>query len=146
MSEFVEGAPRLAVGAAVIDASGDEPLILLVRRARPPMAGTWSLPGGRVEPGERVEAAVLREVFEETGLEVEVLALVEVVEVIEAPYHYVILDYACLRTGGELRAGDDASDVLLVSRAELGRTGVTEAVMRVVTRALAMQSGRNAGV
>lgn len=138
-SRFVEGAPRLAVGAAVIDRGEDEPRILLVRRARPPMAGTWSLPGGRVEPGERLEVAVAREVLEESGLVVRVGPLVEVVEVVDPPYHYVILDYACLRTGGDLRAGDDASEAILARVDDLGRRGVTEAVRRVVTRALVMQ-------
>ena len=136
---FVEGAPRLAVGAAVIDRAEDEPRILLVRRAHPPMAGTWSLPGGRVEPGERLEAAVSREVAEESGLVVRVGPLVEVVEVVDPPYHYVILDYACLRTGGVLRAGDDASEVILARVDDFDRLGVTEAVRRVVTRALVLQ-------
>ncbi|MRG96773.1 NUDIX hydrolase [Polyangium spumosum] len=136
---FVEGAPRLAVGAAVIDRSEDEPRILLVRRAFPPMAGTWSLPGGRVEPGERLEVAVAREVAEESGLVVRVGPLVEVVEVVDPPYHYVILDYACLRTGGGLSAGDDASEVILARVDEFVRLGVTEAVRRVVNRALVLQ-------
>jgi 8-oxo-dGTP diphosphatase len=136
---FVEGAPRLAVGAAVIDRGEEEPRVLLVRRARPPMVGTWSLPGGRVEPGERLEAAVAREVAEESGLVVRVGPLVEVVEVVDPPYHYVILDYACLRLGGELQAGDDASDVVLARVDDLARLGVTEAVRRVVARALVLQ-------
>ncbi|MBK9262091.1 MAG: NUDIX hydrolase [Polyangiaceae bacterium] len=131
--------PQIAVGAVVIDdSSGACRRIVLVRRARPPMAGRFSLPGGRLEFGERIEAAVQREVFEESGLVVQVGPLVEVVEVIEPPYHYVILDYVCLRTGGELRAGDDASEVVFVVPGELERYGVTEAVVRVATKALTM--------
>lgn len=131
--------PRVAVGAVVLDESvPGEKRILLVRRARPPMAGQWSLPGGRLEFGERIDEAVRREVFEESGLVVQVGPLVEVVEAIHPPYHYVILDYACRRTGGELRAGDDASDVIFVRPGECERYGVTEAVARVITKALTL--------
>lgn len=131
--------PRVAVGAVVLDDSvADDRRILLVRRGRPPMVGRWSLPGGRLEFGERIEMGLRREVFEETGLEVSVGPLVEVVEVIEPPYHYVILDYVCRRTGGQLCAGDDASDVVFVRPGELGEYGVTEAVDRVVAQALTL--------
>ena len=130
--------PRLAVGAAVIDRDEPEPRVLLIRRARPPLQGAWSLPGGRVEPGERLADAVAREVFEESGLIVRVGPLVEVVEIIEPPFHYVILDYACERTGGALRPGDDASEVALVRSDALGNFGVTDAVLRVAMRALSL--------
>jgi 8-oxo-dGTP diphosphatase len=131
--------PQIAVGAVVIDASlGADRRILLVRRAHPPMAGRWSLPGGRLEFGERIAAGVQREILEESGLIVDVGPLVEVVEVIDPPYHYVILDYVCIRTGGELRASDDATDVAFVHPADLEQYGVTEAVMRVVARALSL--------
>ena len=131
--------PKIAIGAVVIDdsASGDR-RILLVRRAQPPMQGRWSLPGGKLEFGERIEDGLRREVREESGLEVEVGSLIEVVEALDPPYHYVILDYVCRRTGGELRAGDDASDVVFVRPDECGRYEVTEAVLRVVAKALKM--------
>jgi 8-oxo-dGTP diphosphatase len=131
--------PRIAVGAVILDDSDPaDRRILLVRRARPPMAGRWSLPGGRLEFGERIEAALRREVFEESGLDVQVGPLVEVVEMIDSPYHYVILDYVCRRTGGELRAGDDASDVVFVRPDECAQYGVTDAVVRVVGKALTL--------
>jgi len=131
--------PKIAVGAVILDESvPGEIRILLVRRARPPMAGRWSLPGGRLEFGESIEAAVRREVFEESGLEVQVGPLVEVVEVLDPPYHYVILDYVCRRMGGQLRAGDDASDVVFVRPSELEQYGVTEAVVRVAMKALTL--------
>lgn len=131
--------PKVAIGAVVLDDSvPGERRVLLVRRARPPMAGRWSLPGGRLEFGERIEMGVRREVLEESGLEVEVGPLIDVVEVIDPPYHYVILDYVCRRTGGELRAGDDATDVVFVRPEECVRHGVTDAVLRVVAKALTL--------
>src|SRR5262245_60272855 len=101
-------APVIAVGGVVIDRSGAEPRVLLVKRARPPRAGGYSLPGGRVERGERLAFALKREMLEETGLEVRVGPLVEVVEIIDEAHHFVVLDYLCEAVGGALRAGDDA--------------------------------------
>src|SRR5262245_16381364 len=135
--------PVLAVGGAVIDfafAKGD-PAVLLVKRGRPPMEGRWSLPGGRVEPGETVAAALAREIVEETGITVRLGPLVEVIEIIEESYHYVILDYACEPAGGALRAGDDAADVAWVPISDLATYGVSKAVLRVVEGALRLVAG-----
>lgn len=101
----------MAVGAVV--RRGDE--LLLVQRGRGVAAGQWSLPGGRVEMGEHLVDAVVREVAEETAVAVEVtgfLGLVERMGEQPAPYHYVILDYAAVPAdpGAEPRAGDDAAD------------------------------------
>ncbi|KZB82393.1 NUDIX hydrolase [Amycolatopsis regifaucium] len=91
------------VGGIVHDEHGR---ILLIRRANEPGRGLWSVPGGRVEPGESDEAAVIREMREETGLNVTPGTLVGNVR--RGPYD--IHDYACSVTGGTLRAGDDADD------------------------------------
>jgi ADP-ribose pyrophosphatase YjhB (NUDIX family) len=131
--------PVLAVSGIVLDRGAGEPRVLLIKRGRPPNAGRWSLPGGRVEPGERLEGALARELHEEAGIFVKVGPLVVVVEVIDPPYHYVILDYLCELVGGELRAGDDASEAALVPASEITAYGVTDLVADAVKRALGME-------
>ena len=91
-------------GAVIHDESGR---ILLIRRGRPPSAGRWSLPGGRIEAGETAEAAAAREVHEETGLEVDIGPLLGTAVI----GHYRVHDYAATVRAGNLRAGDDAADV-----------------------------------
>ena len=107
--------PEVAVGAVV--RRGDE--ILLIRRARGAAVGKWAIPGGRVEFGEELKAAVAREVREETGLDVTVgrfLGWAERMGDDPGPYHYVILDFAAEATdpAETPRAGDDADDVAWV--------------------------------
>jgi acetyl-CoA carboxylase carboxyl transferase subunit beta len=99
-----EKQPVVCAGAVVRDGTGR---LLLARRGHAPGAGRWSLPGGRVEPGETPAAAAAREVFEETGLTVAVGELLATVPIGD----YLVHDFAASVTGGELRAGDDASDV-----------------------------------
>ncbi|MBA2390072.1 MAG: NUDIX domain-containing protein [Geodermatophilaceae bacterium] len=105
------------VGAIVVDAGHR---LLLIRRGRPPDVGCWSLPGGRIEPGETPRQAVIREVAEETGLIVVPDRLVGRVER-DGPggVVYVIDDIACTPVGGHLLAGDDASDARFVDRVSL---------------------------
>jgi len=100
------------VGAVVHDAAGR---LLLVRRANEPGRGQWSLPGGRVEPGESDASAVARELREETGLEVRVGSLIGSVQ--RGPY--LIFDYVGEAVGGQLSAGDDATAATWVTMAEL---------------------------
>ncbi len=112
-------APLVGVGAVVVD----EGRVLLVRRGSEPLKGHWTLPGGMLEVGETLAAGVAREVREETGLEVEPVELVELLDRIHREggrvrYHYVIADYLCRVTGGELRAASDADAVRWVERAE----------------------------
>jgi ADP-ribose pyrophosphatase YjhB (NUDIX family) len=97
--------------------------VLLVRRGREPLKGHWSLPGGVLEIGESLTAGVAREVKEETGLSVEPLELIELLDRIHRDgervrYHYVIADYLCRVVGGELNAASDADAVRWVERAE----------------------------
>jgi 8-oxo-dGTP diphosphatase len=134
--------PVVAVGAVVL-APG--PRVLLVRRATPPMLGKWTLPGGRLRGGETIAAAVEREVLEETGLRVASGSLIEIVEVVTEGYHYVIHDHLCtpLDPSEVPRAGDDASDARYAPPSELSHLAVTEAVVRVVMKGLAMRQVLN---
>jgi 8-oxo-dGTP diphosphatase len=112
----VTPAPVLGVSALVVDQ--DE--LLLVRRNRPPSAGHWAMPGGRVEPGETLAEAVVRELHEETGLEGVCGEFVGLVEIIEPDHHVVVLDFrAHLLVHGEPRAGDDAEDARWVPLEEV---------------------------
>lgn len=102
----------MGVGAVVVN----EGRVLLVRRGREPLKGHWSLPGGMLELGEGLFDGVVREVREETGLTVEVLELVELLDRVylegeRVRYHYVIADYLCRVLGGELKAASDADAV-----------------------------------
>ena len=116
--------PLVGVGAVVVD----EGRVLLVRRGSEPLKGHWTLPGGVLEVGETLVEGVVREVREETGLLVEPIELVELLERIHREerrvrYHYVIADYLCRVTGGELRAASDADAVRWVERAEWNSHG-----------------------
>jgi len=111
--------PLIGVGAVVVH----EGHILLVCRGTEPLKGHWTLPGGLLELGESVVEGVVREVREETGLIVEPLELVELIDRIvretgRVRYHYVIADYLCRVIGGELCAASDADQVRWVERAE----------------------------
>ena len=111
--------PLVGVGAVVVHNAR----ALLVRRGSEPLKGHWTLPGGLLEVGEALTAGVIREVREETGLDVEPVELIELLDRIHREgdrvrYHYVIADYLCRVTGGELRAASDADAVRWVERAE----------------------------
>ena len=107
--------PEVAVGAVCVR----DGRLLVVRRGRGVAVGRWSLPGGRVEPGETLADAVRRELREETGLDVAVGPLCGIAERISDRAHYVILDFWAIASGGAT-AGDDADDVAWVDRRGLG--------------------------
>lgn len=99
----------------------DRGRVLLVRRGTEPAKGMWSIPGGLIETGEMLQQAVVREVREETGLAVEPVALIELLDRIiregdRVRYHYVIADYLCRVTGGTLGAASDADEARWVDR------------------------------
>jgi 8-oxo-dGTP diphosphatase len=118
------------VGAVVHDAAGR---LLLIRRANEPGRGQWSLPGGRVEPGESDAVAVARELREETGLKVSVGSLVGSVQ--RGPF--LIFDYAAEVVGGDLRAGDDAADAAWVTSADFARLEAENLIVEQLTSTLA---------
>jgi ADP-ribose pyrophosphatase YjhB (NUDIX family) len=129
--------PILGVGALIIE--GDR--VLLVERGREPLRGYWSIPGGVLEVGEKLTDGVRRETMEETGLSVEPVSVVEIFERImrdaagAAEYHYVLVDYLCRVSGGELKAGDDVSKVSWVDRASLPGYRITEGTLPVIEKA-----------
>jgi 8-oxo-dGTP diphosphatase len=137
--------PLLGVGAIIFD--GDQ--VLLVERAGEPLKGWWSIPGGLLETGETLEAAIEREVREETGLEVRVVSRFDIFERImrdaagRAEYHYVLVDYVCRVTGGTLQPGDDVSRVEWVSCARLDEYRVTSGTVAAVKRAYSDVAGRS---
>jgi ADP-ribose pyrophosphatase YjhB (NUDIX family) len=103
--------PSLCVGAVAVEDGG----LLLVLRGTEPGAGRWSVPGGRVEPGETVAAAVVREVAEETGLEALCDDLLGIAEIIDDLHHFVILDFrVSILQPGTPEPGDDAADAAWV--------------------------------
>jgi 8-oxo-dGTP diphosphatase len=127
----VSGAEIPCVGAVVRDEQGR---LLLIKRGHEPGAGLWSLPGGRIEPGETDAEALVREMLEETGLKVAPGRLLGNVkrpgldgDVID------IRDYAATVISGTLRAGDDAADAMWASVADLGSLAVTDGLVEALT-------------
>ncbi len=135
--------PLVGVGAIVVDADR----VLLAQRGHEPMKGQWSLPGGAVECGETLVAAVVREVREETGLDVAVGPLVEVIERVHrdvdgrVEYHFVVADYLAGVAGGRLEAASDAADLRWVSEHELGDFALNEQTLAVIRKALELARG-----
>jgi mutator protein MutT len=127
----VTTSPAIAVGAIVIDKGA----ILLVKRDREPARGEWSLPGGRVEVGETLREALVREVREETGIDIDVDGLIGVAERVvrddegDIAFHYVILDYVCQARTNTLKPGDDAADARWVPVDELSDVSLTSGLL-----------------
>ena len=133
-------APRVGVGAVVLDGGR----VLLARRGRPPSEGKWSIPGGLVHLGERLEDALVREIEEESGLRVRLLGLCGVIDRVvreqdAVRYHYVIIDYAAEPVGGRLQAGSDAAEVRWVAVSELAQYETTDGLVDMIEKALVIQ-------
>lgn len=134
----------VAVGAVVFN--GDR--VLLIKRGQEPLKGAWSLPGGVVELGEGLEAALAREVCEETGLEIEVGPVVEVLDRVQmaagdrVEFHYVIIDYLCHARSVALTHGSDAEDSEWVPISSLDARGVSSKAIAVIHKALQIRAAR----
>lgn len=132
--------PIVGVGAVIVEGGK----VLLIRRRYEPLKGQWSLPGGAVEVGEALERAVEREMLEETGLAVDVGPVIEVFDRItrdearRVRYHFVLIDYLCRPTGGELRAGSDVDAAIWADPAQLAQYALTEKATAVIQRALTL--------
>ena len=123
-------APVECAGAVVRDDAGR---LLLVRRGRPPAAGLWSLPGGRIEAGETAAEAAEREVLEETGLQVRIGPVLITALVGDGAFR--VQDFAGTVVGGELHAGDDATDVRWATDDELASLPLTPGLLEALGRA-----------
>ena len=131
--------PLVGVGAVIVEGGR----VVVVRRATEPLKGEWSIPGGLLELGETVAAAVAREALEETGLVVEPGEVLGVFDRIvpdeqgKIRYHYVLIDLLCRRVSGELRAGGDAAEARWLTAEELKTFPVSEPAAGLLRKALA---------
>jgi 8-oxo-dGTP diphosphatase len=127
--------PVLGVGAVIWNEKRE---IVLIRRGKPPRLGQWSIPGGHVEWGENLKDAITREAREETGLDIEITGLIDVIDSINRDQdgavirHYVLVDFTAKVLSGELRAGTDASDARWVSYQALDDYALWAETRRVI--------------
>jgi len=126
--------PLVGMGAVILD----QGRVVLVKRKFPPLAGEWSIPGGRLKIGETQREGVVREAREETGLTVDPVELLGVYDRLlrdEAGrilYHYVLIDFLCQRIAGELQAGGDADDARWFSQEEIRKLTLMEDTADVI--------------
>lgn len=122
-------------------------LVLLVKRAKPPINWQWSIPGGRQELGETTREAGLRELLEETGVVARLLGLVDVIDTVRedaegrVQFHYTLVDFAAEWVSGEPVADDDVSEACWVPIAEIGQHGLWSETVRVIREAERLREG-----
>ena len=127
---------RPFVGVGVVVWRGDK--VLLIQRGKAPRYGTWSLPGGRQKLGETVREAALREIKEETNLDVELTQLIDVVDSLtrdddgQVRFHYTLVDFAAESRDGTAKAGSDAAGVRWVHPDDLDRYGLWDETVRII--------------
>jgi ADP-ribose pyrophosphatase YjhB (NUDIX family) len=132
---------RPLVGVGVVAVKDGR--VLLIRRAKPPREGRWALPGGRQRLGETVRETARRELREETGIEAEVTALLDVVDSITrdgagaVAYHYTLVDFLAAWRGGEARAGGDAAEAVWADPADLEPYELWDETLRLIRLGLA---------
>jgi 8-oxo-dGTP diphosphatase len=124
-----ESLPTVGVGAVIWNARAE---VLLIQRGRSPREGEWSIPGGKVETGEKLHEALKREVREETGLEIEIVDFLDVIDLEEDGQHFVLVDFTTRHVSGEARAGSDAKEVRWVPRAELANYALWSETERII--------------
>ncbi|RLI37857.1 NUDIX hydrolase [Candidatus Bathyarchaeota archaeon] len=135
--------PLIGVGALI--QRGDE--FVVVQRKNEPAKGLWSIPGGLLELGERVYDGVKREVKEETGLDVEIKRLLDVIDNIvydddgKICYHYVLIDYLCSSSHGDLKAATDVKEAQWVKLKDLNHLPTTKTLKRLLLKANITEEG-----
>ena len=130
--------PIVGVGTVVMDSD----MVLMIKRGKPPRQGSWSLPGGAQELGETIREAARREVREETGLEIGIFGLIDVVDSVRSDaddkieYHYTLIDLAGYSVGGTLMAGGDAQDCRWFTRTEINAMDIWSETKRIISLAV----------
>ena len=140
MIKNTEYPERPIAGVGVVVFRNEE--VLLVKRKRAPYKGQWSIPGGKQELGETVTQAARRELMEETGVEVNELTLIDVVDIIvrdeegKILYHYIVADYRAHWLSGECSPGDDAQDVQWFNLNKLGSISLLDKTRKIILKAV----------
>ena len=134
-------------GVGVVCLKDDQ--VLLVKRAKPPITWQWSIPGGGQELGETTREAALRELKEETGVDADLIGLIDVIDTVREDeegriqFHYTLVDFAAIWTSGEAVADDDVSDAQWVHLSDLENKGLWSETIRVIREAVMMRDERS---